>query len=51
MRTTVTLIYIIVMFPIIGMIALFDWGNGKTFKQNLNEIYGLEAQKKKNNVQ
>jgi hypothetical protein len=33
------------MFPIVGIIAVFDIGNGRSFKENLSAAYGMDAKK------
>lgn len=40
----VTPIFYIMTFPICSLIALMDWGNGKTFKENLREVMGIKQQ-------
>ena len=29
-------------FPICSLIALMDWGNGKTYRENLREVMGMK---------
>lgn len=37
----VTPIFYLMTFPICSVIALMDWGNGKSFKENLKEVMGV----------
>tara|TARA_B100000941_G_C28378984_1_gene486277 strand:- start:205 stop:363 length:159 start_codon:yes stop_codon:yes gene_type:complete len=40
-RLVVTPIFYIMTFPICGIIALMDWNNGRSFKENLREVMGV----------
>ena len=35
-------VFYIMTFPICSLIALMDWGNGKTYKENLREVMGMK---------
>ena len=37
-------VFYIMTFPICSLIALMDWGNGKTYKENLREVMGIKQQ-------
>ena len=37
-------LFYIMTFPICSLIALMDWGNGKTYKENLREVVGIKKQ-------
>lgn len=45
-KLIVTPIFYIMTFPICGLIALMDLGNGRTYKQNLREVMGMGGKKK-----
>ena len=34
-------LFYLITFPICSIIALMDWGNGKTFRENLREVMGV----------
>ena len=40
-RLVVTPIFYVMTFPICGIIALMDWNNGRSFKENLREVMGV----------
>ena len=35
-------VFYIMSFPICSLIALMDWGNGKTYRENLREVMGMK---------
>ena len=35
-------LFYILTFPICSLIALMDWGNGKTYTENLREVMGVK---------
>ena len=35
-------LFYILTFPICSLIALMDWGNGKTYRENLREVMGVK---------
>ena len=35
-------VFYIMTFPICSLIALMDWGNGKTYRENLREVMGMK---------
>ena len=35
-------VFYIMPFPICSLIALMDWGNGKTYRENLREVMGMK---------
>ena len=35
-------LFYIMTFPICSLIALMDWGNGKTYRENLREVMGVK---------
>ncbi len=37
-------VFYVMTFPICSLIALMDWGNGKTYKENLREVMGIKQQ-------
>lgn len=40
-KLIVTPLFYIMTFPICSVIAIMDWNNGRTFKQNLREVMGV----------
>lgn len=37
----VTPVFYVMTFPICGIIALMDWHNGRTYRENLKEVMGV----------
>ena len=35
-------VFYVMTFPICSLIALMDWGNGKTYRENLREVMGMK---------
>ena len=35
-------VFYVMTFPICSLIALMDWGNGKTYRENLREVIGMK---------
>ena len=35
-------VFYVITFPICGLIALMDFGNGKTYRENLKEVMGIK---------
>ena len=35
-------LFYMMTFPICSLIALMDWGNGKTYRENLREVMGVK---------
>ena len=38
----VTPLFYAMTFPICGVIAIMDWNNGRTFKENIREVMGVK---------
>lgn len=35
------LLFLIITFPCVAMVAIFDTGNGHTFVENCKDVYGV----------
>jgi len=41
--TTFEKVIVVITAPVIALVAVFDYGNGKTFVENFKEVGGLNA--------